>query len=160
MGDFAAMREVAGVGEGGDDAAVGSASGVPSAVVEVEMGVDDDVDFFRTNLGGFERVRELLLGAINLVEFGRELVADAGFDGDGVLTGAHDDGIEAEKDAVLRVGGSAFFPERFGDDAEHGSAVEEIVAVGEDGELEVADGGAAADGVGGVGALAGVGHYR
>jgi hypothetical protein len=77
-----------------------------------------------------------------------------------VLAGADDDGIEAEKDAILGVGGSAPFPEGFGDDAEHGSAVEEVGSVAEDGQLEVADGGAAADQRGGVGALGGMGRHR
>ena len=64
--DFAAMGEVAGVGEGGDDAAFGSARGVPSAVVEVEVGVDDDVDFFGADFGGSEGARELLFGAVDV----------------------------------------------------------------------------------------------
>src|ERR1700684_2187464 len=51
---FSLMREVAGIGEGGDDAAVGGAGGVPSGVVEVKVGVDDDVDFFGIDAGGGE----------------------------------------------------------------------------------------------------------
>ena len=63
--DFAAMGEVAGVGEGGDDAAIGSAGGVPAAVVEVEVGVDDDVDFFGADVGGGEGAGELLFCAVD-----------------------------------------------------------------------------------------------
>ena len=61
VGDFAAMGEVARVGKSRPDAAVGAAGGVPSAVIEVEVGVDDDVDFFRANPRGFEGAGELLL---------------------------------------------------------------------------------------------------
>ncbi len=46
VGDFTAMGEVAGVGESGGDAAVRSAGRVPTAMVEVKMGINDDVDFF------------------------------------------------------------------------------------------------------------------
>jgi len=63
--DFAAMREVAGVGERRGDAAIGSARGVPAAVVEVKVGVDDNVDFFRANLGGGKRAWELVFGALD-----------------------------------------------------------------------------------------------
>ena len=65
MGDFAAMGEVAGVRECRDDAAFGSAGGVPAAVVEVEVRVDDDVDFFGADLGGLEGLGELFLYAVD-----------------------------------------------------------------------------------------------
>ena len=68
-----------------------------------------------------------------------ELVADAGLDEDVVLAGAHQQRIEAERNGVALVGRDALFPHDFGDDAEHGAAVGAIDAVGEDGQLEVAE---------------------
>ena len=40
--------------------------------------------------------------------------------------------------AILGIGGKLLLPERFGNDAEHGSAIEVVEAVGNDGEFEIA----------------------
>jgi hypothetical protein len=77
---------------------------------------------------------------VDLPHFWRLLVADAGFDEDDRGAGADDDGVHAEEDAVELVGWDALLPERFGHDAEHGPAVEEVGAVGAEGEGEVAEG--------------------
>ena len=52
VGEFAGSGEVAGVGEGWGYGAIGVKGGVPAAVVEVEVGVDDVGDFFGLDTGG------------------------------------------------------------------------------------------------------------
>src|SRR5207245_252426 len=121
----------------GGDGAVRVERGVPAAVVEVQVRVDDDVYFLGTNASSGERGRQQLLVGVDLAHLGGLLVADAGLDDHGVFAGADDDGVEAEQDAVLVVGRDALLPQGLGHDAEHGSAVEQVGAVGADGQLEV-----------------------
>ena len=119
--------------------------GVPAAVVEVEVSVEDVGHVFGTDAGGGEgRGKELVI-LVDLAHFGRELVAEAGLDDNERRGHADDEGVEAEEDAVLVVGGSAAAPEGLGNDAEHGTAVEEEGAVGAEGEFEVAEGVAGTD---------------
>ncbi len=102
------------------------------------MGIDDDVDVVRAQAGLVEVVKELGVVAVDgLLLFG-ELVADAGFDEDIFVAGADQEGVQAGGDAVLFVGLDAALPEDFGDDAEEGSAVQVVGAVGDDAEFEVA----------------------
>lgn len=82
---------------------------------------------------------------VDLALLGRELVAEAGLNDDECRGEAYDKRIEAEEDVVVFVGARAAAPEGFGDDAEHGAAIEQECAVGADGELEVADGVTGAD---------------
>ena len=139
VGDLAGVGEVAGVGEGGGDGAIGVEGGVPATVVEVEVGIDDNVDLLGVDTGGGERGGEEFLIAVDLTHLGGLLVADAGLDEDGVVSGADDGGVESQEDAVLVVGGGAFLPECLGDDTEHGTAVEPVYAIGADGEFVVSE---------------------
>jgi hypothetical protein len=143
--ELAGSEEVAGVGEGWGDGAVGVEGGVPAAVVEVEVGIEDVGDVFGADAGGGERGGEEFVVLVDLAHFGREFVAQAGFDDDERGRHADDEGVEAEEDAVLVVGRGAAAPERFGDDAEHGTAVEEEGAVGAESELERAEDAMGAD---------------
>ena len=72
------------------------------------------------------------------------LVADPGFDQDHGGASAHDDRIQSEQNAVLWIGGRFLLPERLGNYAEHGSAVQSEGAVGGKGQLEIAERTAAA----------------
>ncbi len=54
VGQFAALVVVAGARKGGNEGAIGAADGVPAAVVEVKMGVDDNVEIIGSKAGGFE----------------------------------------------------------------------------------------------------------
>lgn len=146
--DLAAVGKVAGVGEGGGDGSVGVKGGVPAAMIEMEMGVDNVRDFIRTNTGGGEGGGKLRLMDVDSSHLFRLLVANTGLDDDDGFSGADDDGVEAEEDAVLVVGGGTFVPECLGDDAEHGSAIEEVGSVGADGKLETAQVQAAAEELG------------
>ena len=54
VGQFAALVVVAGARKGGDQGAIGAADGVPAAVVEVKMSVDDNVEIVGSKAGGGE----------------------------------------------------------------------------------------------------------
>jgi hypothetical protein len=107
-------------------------------VVEVEVGVDYDVDVFGGEAGLVKVVDELGVVAVNFALLFGELVADAGFDQDILFAGADEQRVEAGGDAVLFVGLDATLPEDFGNYAEEGAAVEVVGAVGDDAEFEVA----------------------
>src|SRR6185437_3881915 len=95
--------------------------------------------FLGPNPGGLESARKLLLGVENLAKLFRKLIADAGFNRNGVLARADNDRVESEQDAVLVVGRRALLPHGLGNHAEHGSAIEQIVAVAEHGQLKVTE---------------------
>ncbi len=137
---------------------VGSARGIPAAVVEVQVRVDNDVNFFGTNAGGLEGMRQLLLRTKDAAQFIAELIADSGFDHNGVFAGANDDRVQSQQNAVLLVGRRALLPERLGNHSEHGAAVEEIRPIAEDRQLEVADRCARPHRIRGVWTLCRMGH--
>ena len=85
---------------------------------------------------------------VNRLHFGRLLVADSRLDDHDVSAGADDGGVEAEQDAIFLVGRHTLLPERFWNNAEHGSAIEQVGAIGADGQLEIAHGGTGTDEVG------------
>ena len=78
---FSGLGIVLCVGECRNDF-VALADGVPAAVVEVEMGIDDDVDLFGINFRSGEILEQLGLVAVNFLLLFIELIADAGFDED------------------------------------------------------------------------------
>ena len=63
--------------------------GVPSAMVEMEMRVDDDIDVFRLRPGFAEAVQQLFRRLPDSSLLFLQLVADAGFDQHVELSGAH-----------------------------------------------------------------------
>ena len=142
---LAAMREVTGIGKCGHHFAMFVQTRVPAAVVEVEMRVDDDVHIFKSDAGGGEALRRSCFASKTARSFSGSLLPMPGFDNDGVLTGTDNDGVEAKLDAVLRIRGCTLLPHGLGHHTEHGSAVEIIGAIGEDGQLEIAERGAGAN---------------
>jgi hypothetical protein len=127
-------------------------------MVEVEMGVDDHVDCLETDSGGREGAEKLLLCSVNIACFITTFATHARLAGDSVQAGAHNDRVQAEEDAILRVSRGAYFPERFGNDTERNAAVGEIGALTGDRQLEVSQFVAAADGVDSIGALRRMGN--
>ncbi len=136
---FAFGRVVFRARESWDDLAVFVADGVPAAVVEVEVGVDDDVDVFRSDAGSSEICEELGGLAVELDHAIGELVAHAGFDQYVFLSGADEQRVKAGLDVIPFVGDDFTRPHDFGNDAEKGAAVKRVGAVGEDAEFEVAE---------------------
>ena len=74
-------HDVAGVGEGGHPDAVYE-FGVPTDVVDVEMGTDDGVDLLRREAGVGDVVEKGCVQLIEGPELARLAVADAGVDDD------------------------------------------------------------------------------
>ena len=62
MDQLAALIVVAGAREGGNDGAIGAAHGVPAAVIEVQMSVDDDIEIIGSKAGGIEIGEQALFG--------------------------------------------------------------------------------------------------
>src|SRR6185369_14865217 len=67
--------------------------GVPSTVIEVQMRVDDDIDFFWSDTHGVQAVQQLLFGRVDLLHTLAKLVADAGLDQHGLCGAAHKYGV-------------------------------------------------------------------
>ena len=133
-------EEVARVGEGGRDGAVGVEGGVPAAVVEVQVGVEDVGDVFGADAGGGEGGGQELVVLVDLAHLWGELVAEAGLDDDERRGHADDERVEAEEDVVVASARVRRLQSGLGNDAEHGAAVEQEGAVGAEGEFEVAEG--------------------
>ena len=117
-----------------------STARVPAAMVEVQMGVDDDIDFLGPNAiarladrggaGAFEGVDVAALGV--------PFIARAGLDEDPLPCRANQQQFMARR-MRLRSSAGRRAPTGLGDDAEHGAAVEAERAVGRGGEFEVAE---------------------
>src|SRR6185437_6312572 len=78
--------------------------------------------------------------AVNLGHLFRQLVADAGFDQDVLVPGAHQHGIQSGGDQVVLIRRQLFRPQGLGHNAKIGAAVETVNSIGKRYKLEVADG--------------------
>ena len=114
--------------------------GVPAAMIEVQVSVDDDVDVFRRNARRAELLQQLCRLAVDLDHSFREFVAHAGFDQHGLRPGAHHDRVQSQGHQVVGVRFYLALPQAFGDDAEHASAIEVVNPVGDGGQFEIAQG--------------------
>src|SRR5581483_2926120 len=117
-----------------------AANGVPSAVVEVKVGINDDVHIFRGNASRSEVFQQLRRLAEDLHHLLRKLVAGAGLDQDVLLSGADQDRVQTGADKIVLVGRELPRPKTLGHHSKERAAVEVVVAVGEGCEFEVADG--------------------
>ena len=137
---FAAPRVIARLGKSGPHRGIGQ-DGVPAAVVEVEVRVDDDIhafridrvaaDYFRhrgRNGGEFHALARLLA----------RLIACAGFHQDSVAASLDDVAVEGQPDAVFLIRLELFAPKSAGDDAEHCAAVPPVEARLHQGDFEIA----------------------
>lgn len=107
---LAAMSKVARIGKGRRDGAVGLERCVPAAVVEVEMGVEDNVHLFWSNSSCGKRARKKFLIALDFTHLRGLLVADSGFDQDSLLSSSDNDSVEPQQNAVLFVRRRALLP--------------------------------------------------
>ena len=112
--------------------------GVPAAVVEMQVGVDDDVDLVGRHAGLLKALQQARLVIVNGAPLVAELAADAGVDQHIVLAGADQQRVGAQRNPVELVRRDAFLPHDLGNDAEHGAAIVPVGAVGEDGEFKIA----------------------
>ena len=110
-------------------------------MVPVQMAVDHDVDGFGVDAVARDHFGQGLglgrqFGAFAAA--GVHLVAAAGFDQDGVLAGADNVAVEAERDAIEFVDRGLAAPKRLGDDAEHGTAIPPVDGIADQGQGEIA----------------------
>src|SRR2546427_1939310 len=110
---------------------------IPSAMVEMQMAVDYDVDLFRRNSRSGQVLQQLRRLTVNHLHFFGELVADSGFDQDCLLAGAHHDGIESNRHEIIFVRLDLLAPHTLGNDSEERAAIETVEAVGDSGKLEI-----------------------
>ena len=113
---------------------------VAAGVIEVEVGIDDELHVRRAVPRGGDRVLEVRAGdalivqraavlqAVDLVELRALLVARAGVDENEAVVMLDQQAAHAEWNAVPVVGRDALLPEWLGDDAEHRAAVELLAA--------------------------------
>src|SRR5213080_873178 len=110
---------------------------IPSAVVEMQMAVDYDVDLFRRNSRSGQVLQQLRRLTVNHLHFFRELVVDSGFDQDCLLARLHHNGIESNRHEIILVRLDLLAPHTFRNDSEEGATIETVEAVGDSGKLEI-----------------------
>src|SRR5207245_1132956 len=115
--------------------------GVPSAVVKVEVRVDDDMNVLgvESQLLKLHRQRRRVADAIEIGAFGVKFVADAGLNQDVSIAGSDEQARQAHPDAVSLVCRKWLLPERFGHHAENLAAIQGKSAVRNGPELECAE---------------------
>src|ERR1700720_437368 len=113
--------------------------GIPAAVVEMQVRIDDDVDIFRRDSGGVQVVEQLGRLFEDLDQALRQFVAYASFDQNVLLAGAHEQRIQSRVEPVLLVGRNLLRPQGLGDDTKKGSAVEEVSSIGDNSKFEIAE---------------------
>ena len=111
VGQLAALIVIAGAREGGNDGAIGAAYGVPAAVVEVKMSVDDDIEIIGSKAGGIEIGKQALFVVVDAAGLLGQFVAGSGVDEDGVIRGADGQRVHGDMEAILASAGS-FFSQR------------------------------------------------
>ena len=118
---------------------VALADGVPSAMIEVEMAIDDDVYVVRRYARRGQLVEQLSGLAVDLDHSFGQLVARAGFNQHGLRAGADDDGVQAQGNEIVALRLDLSFPETSGDNTEHASAIEVVDPVRDSGQLKIAE---------------------
>src|SRR5580658_9171197 len=137
---FATLNDVLGAAEGGPKTIIDEAR-VASTVIEVEMGVDDEIDLIGGDpvLGESVDERVAVLNVVDGALFGVPFGAVAGFNEDVFVLSADEKRVGAHADAIFFVGRRFFLPKDFGNDAEHGAAVEREGAGVEIEDFEIAE---------------------
>src|SRR6266550_6385977 len=104
------------------------------------MSVYDDIDFLRRNAGGSEILQQLRRLAVNLRHLCRQLISNASLYQYGVGSGSYQQRVQADGDAVLRVGSHLAFPHKLGHNTEQGATIEVVGTIGNDGQFEITKG--------------------
>ncbi len=106
---------------------------VPTAVVEMKVGVDDNVDVLRPEPQFIESGEERrgMLDIEDVLELRVELVPNACFHKNVLPPGTNQQAGQGEPDSVARVRRGLAFPQGLGHDAEHLSSVEGESSVAE-----------------------------
>ena len=123
MFPLAALCEIARHGKRGGDAAI-DVDRIASAVIPVEVGVDDGVDCRRIDRNAFGAFgKQHPLPAPGVVP-----PAAAGFDEDTLARGFDEVAVEGGGNSILLVGGDKRVPKGLRDDAEESSAIPPVDA--------------------------------
>ncbi len=130
---LAALDEVPRLRKRELELSIGVEPGVAAGVIKVEMRVDDDADVLRPHTGLTQSVleqslafRALVLDAVDVLELLGFLVPRARIHQDQARRMLDEEAPHAELNSIPLVGGNPLFPERLGDDAEHGTAVQPL----------------------------------
>ena len=136
--ELAAMDHVTGVGKRGHGLAIDDA-GVPSAMVEMQVGIYHEIDLLGPHAVCREMFRQArALEGVNILALRVPFIACARLDQHPLPCCANQERIHGQRDAVAIVGGDRALPHGLGNDAEHGAAVEPERAVVQDVKFEVA----------------------
>ncbi len=84
-------------------------------------------------------LQQELPGVEDAALFFWQLVADAGLNHHRMFAAAYNDGVGSEQNLVSLIGRRALFPQRFRHHPEHGASVQQIGAIGQDGQIHIAE---------------------
>ena len=109
-------------------------------MIEVQMRVDHDVNFFRRYAVRHKLFRQPRrpFKRINVRALRVPLVSRSGFHQNPLSRRANQQRIHGHQDAVARIGGRSFLPHRLGDHAEHRAAIQPERAVRQQPKFQVA----------------------
>src|SRR5579864_6461163 len=138
MFPLALGREVSCIGKRGHCRAV-FVNGIPAAMIEVQVRVNDNVDFFRGNTSRAQIFQQLFLRFKNLLPLLLQFIADTGFNQDVLLACANEHRIAAHGDAVELVRWSFLLPHDLGNDAEKCSTIGYIRSIGDRCQFKIAE---------------------
>ena len=139
--EFAALDDVARALEHRLESAGRGALGRAARVIEVQMGHHDVVDRLGLDAGGAQVLLDALvvIDAVDLALARGELVAVAGLDQRALAVPLDEQAVGRVLDAVELVAGDEPVPQRLGNDAVHGAAVEAEVAAVDQRERQIAE---------------------
>src|SRR2546423_2708231 len=126
-----ALDDVGRVWKADLDLTVRPQTGVAAGVIEVEVCVNDEDDVGRSNayvrqaiLQHRQMTAAFVLESIDVLELFVLLIARSRVDEDETGRMFDEEAAHAHLNAVALVGGNVLFPERLGDDTEHGAAIQ------------------------------------
>src|SRR5437667_305736 len=124
--------------KGGDNLAI-FADGVPSTMVEMQVGVYHNVDIFGSYAGRAQVVQQFGRLTVDFCHFFRKFVANPGFDQDIFVSCPNKQRVEPGSYAILCIRSDLFRPEYFRDHSEEASAIEKVSSVRDDSKFEITE---------------------
>src|SRR5215469_3126246 len=112
---------------------------VPSAVIEMQMGVDDDVDLIGRDACPLETLHQLHLVLVDVLLLFTELRTNTCLNQHGLLAVTKQQRVGSDFQHVARVGLDAFFPEHLGHYPKKRSTVQLIRSVRQNEYLKISN---------------------
>src|SRR6476646_25004 len=128
MFPLAPGSKIPGIGKSGYGHAI-FINSVPTAMVKMQMRIDDYINFFRLKACSAQVVHKLFFRKEEAFEPVRKLVSNASFDEHSLFTGADKHGIAAHADTIELVCRDLALPHGFWNDAEESAAIAHIRSV-------------------------------